>query len=118
MGIRAVPFFAMLPVPMKAAAKAGAKPMTKGNLTATLAGQCELKRTVASKMLNTLASVASQEVKKMGVFTVPGLARLKIRTKPATKAGKKEVFKLVMVKAKPARKIVKAYAVAALKKSI
>ena len=93
--------------------------MTKGNLTATLAGQCELKRTVASKMLNTLASVASQEVKKMGVFTVPGLARLKIRTKPATKAGKKEVFgKLVMVKAKPARKIVKAYPVAALKKSI
>merc|ERR1712045_1036250 len=117
--IRAVPFFAMLPVPMKAAAKAGAKPMTKGNLTATLAGQCELKRTVASKMLNTLASVASQEVKKMGVFTVPGLARLKIRTKPATKAGKKEVFgKLVMVKAKPARKIVKAYPVADLKKGI
>merc|ERR1712173_369249 len=54
-----------------------------------------------------------------GCIHGPRLARLKIRTKPATKAGKKEVFgKLVMVKAKPARKIVKAYPVAALKKSI
>ena len=44
---------------------------------------------------------------------------MKIRNKPATKAGKREVFgKIVMVKAKPARKIVKAFPVAALKASI
>ena len=78
-----------------------------------------VKKSVASKLLDTLASVATAEVKKTGVFTVPGLARLKIRTKPATKAGKREVFgKVVMVKAKPARKIVKAFPVAALKASI
>ena len=58
-------------------------------------------------------------MKKTGVFALPGLCRLKTRTKPATKAGKREVFgKVVMVKAKPARKIVKAYPVAALKASI
>ena len=44
---------------------------------------------------------------------------MRIRNKPATKAGKREVFgKVVMVKAKPARKIVKAYPVAALRVSI
>ena len=44
---------------------------------------------------------------------------MKIRSKLATKVGKREVFgKIVMVKAKPARKIVKAFPVAALKASI
>merc|ERR1712039_606261 len=109
---------AMLPVPMKSATKSGVKPMTKGNLINTLAGQHELKRKVAAIII-TLTSLAQQEVKKTGLFTLPGLARFKVRTKPATKAGKKEVFgKVIMVKAKPAKKIVKAYPVAALKKSI
>merc|ERR1739845_45399 len=95
------------------------KAMTKGALADALATECELKRTVCSKMLDTIASVATAEVKKTGVFTLPGLCRLKTRTKPATKAGKREVFgKVVMVKAKPAKKIVKAYPVAALKASI
>merc|ERR1712013_884473 len=84
-----------------------------------LATQCELKKAVCSKVLDTLAGVATKEVKKTGVFSIPGLCRLKIRTKPATKAGKREVFgKVVMVKAKPARKIVKAFPVTALKASI
>merc|ERR1712161_160991 len=75
------------------------------------------KKSVCAKALNFLAEVATKEVKKTGVFAVPGLCRLKTRTKPATKAGKREIFgKMVMVKAKPARKIVKAYPVAALKK--
>merc|ERR1712217_955633 len=82
--------------------------MSKGALADALATQCELKKTVCSKVLDALAGVATTEVKKTGVFSVPGLCRLKIRTKPATKAGKREVFgKVVMVKAKPARKIVK-----------
>ena len=70
------------------------------------ATQCKVKKSVASKLLEALAAVGTQEVKKTGVFTVPGLARMKIRNKPATKAGKREVFgKIVMAKAKPARKI-------------
>merc|ERR1712157_159268 len=103
--------------PMKA--KAAVKAMSKGGIAEALAAACEVKKAVASKFLDELARVATQEVKKTGVFTVPGLARLKIRTKPATKAGKREVFgKVVMVKAKPARKIVKAFPVAALKATI
>merc|ERR1712203_330426 len=103
--------------PMKA--KAAVRAMSKGGIAEALATACEVKKTIVSKCLDELARVATQEAKKTGVFTVPGLARLKIRTKPATKAGKREVFgKVVMVKAKPARKIVKAFPVAALKASI
>ena len=41
---------------------------------------------------------------------------IKTRLKPATKAGKREMFgKVVVVKAKPAKTVVKAFPVAALK---
>jgi nucleoid DNA-binding protein len=96
-----------------------AKPMSRGGIAEALATGCELKKTVCSKVLDTLAAVATKEVKKTGVFAIPGLCRLKTRTKPATKAGKREVFgKVVMVKAKPAKKVVKAFPVAALKASV
>merc|ERR1711915_777828 len=93
--------------------------MSKGALADELATQCELKRSLCLKMLTSLAGVATAEVKKTGVFTLPGLCRLKVRTKAATKAVKREMFgKMVVVKAKPAKKIVKAFPVAALKASI
>ena len=51
-------------------------------------------------LLNSLAEMATQEVKSTGVFTIPGVCKIKTRTKPATKAGNREVFgKVVMVKA-------------------
>jgi len=102
--------------PMK---KVAVKSMSKGGIAEALATACEIKKSVASKALDALATVATGEVKKTGKFTIPGLCMLKTRTKPATKAGKKEIFgKVVMVKAKPARKIVKALPVKALKDSI
>merc|ERR1712004_909648 len=62
------------------------------------------------KLLGTLATIATTEVKKTGVFTIPGVCRIKTRVKPATKAGKREIFgKMQIVKAKPARTIVKAF---------
>merc|ERR1711879_578525 len=101
--------------PMKTTAKA----MTKGALAEALATESELKKGVVAKFIGSLAEIATKEVVKSGIFTLPGLCRMKLRTKPATKAGKKEVFgKMVMVKAKPAKKIVKAFPVAALKASV
>merc|ERR1711876_117811 len=95
----------------------GAKVMTKGGLADAVANACELKRKQVVGVLDSLAEIATQEVKKAGVFSVPGLCRIKTRTKPATKAGKREVFgKMVVVKARPARTVVKAFPVAALKK--
>merc|ERR550514_633353 len=99
--------------PMKATAKA----MTKGALAEALASELpELKKGVCAKLIGSLAEIATKEVVKSGIFTLPGLCRIKTRMKPATKAGKREVFgKVMMVKAKPAKKVVKAFPVAALK---
>merc|ERR1719412_439089 len=99
--------------------KATGKPMTKGALADELAKGTELKKAVAAKVINSLAEIATAEVKKAGVFTLPGLCRIKTRVKPATKAGKREIFgKMTVVKAKPAKTIVKAFPVAALKAGI
>merc|ERR1712203_982646 len=104
--------------PMKAM-KSGAKPMTKGGLGEALASETELKRSECMKVINSLGGVAATQLKKAGKLTIPGLCMVKTRVKPATKAGKKEIFgKMCVVKAKPARTIVKAFPVAALKKSI
>merc|ERR1711933_239084 len=98
-----------LMAPMKAMkAMKGGTPLSKGALAQALADGTELKKSEVTKVLDTLASVATQEVKKTGKVTIPGLCMIKTRLKPATKAGKKEIFgKLVMVKAKPAKTIVK-----------
>merc|ERR1712066_96355 len=100
------------------AMKAGA-PMSKGGLAEALAAKTDLKKSVCSKLIGALADVGAKEVKSKGLFTVHGLCRIKTRVKPATKAGKKMMFgKEVAVKAKPAKTVVKAFAVAALKRSI
>merc|ERR1711941_140125 len=84
-----------------------------------IATECETKRKVVAGMLESLASLATTQVNSVGKFTIPGLCMIKTRKKPAKKAGKREVFgKTIMVKAKPAKTIVKAYCVAALKKSV
>merc|ERR1712087_693243 len=102
--------------PMKAKAVIA---MSKSGIAAALAEKTEQKPAVGKKFMDILTEVATKEVKKNGKFTIPGLCMLKTRTKPATKAGKREIFgKVVMVKAKPAKTIVKAYCVSALKKSI
>merc|ERR1711924_318457 len=105
-----------LPKSMKAASK---KAMTKGAMTKALATEHGLKQKACSEVINSFVAIASQEVKKNGIFTVPGICRIKTRKKPATKAGVRMMFgKETQVKAKPAKTIVKAYPVAALKKQI
>merc|ERR1712050_106180 len=104
--------------PMKATTKA-VRAMSKSHIAKALATGLELKQKVCANLLKTLAEVATKEVKKNGIFAIPKLCRIKTRTKPATKAGKREIFgKTVMVKAKPAKKIVKAYPAKAVKDSI
>merc|ERR1712113_555637 len=103
--------------PMKAM-KAGAKAMNQGALAQALSESTELKKAVCAKAVKSLAEIGTQQVKKVGKFVLPGLCTIKTRLKPATKAGKREVFgKVVMVKAKPARTVVKAFPVSALKKA-
>merc|ERR1719174_2711932 len=99
--------------------KAGAKAMSKGEMVRQLAEKHEMKTKACSELLDSLAELATAEVKKAGIFTVPGLARIKTRVKPATKAGIRNIFgQEIKVKAKPARTVVKAFPVAALKSQI
>merc|ERR1712079_789390 len=103
----------------KAMKMGAAKAMSQGALTAALATATGLKAADCKKVVASLAAVGTKEVKSAGKFTSPGLAMLKLKTKPATKAGKREMFgKVVLVKAKPAKTVVKAFAVSALKKSV
>ena len=108
----------MLP-PMKKSMKAGAKAMTKGVLAKTLATEHGLKQKACAEVISSMVAIATKEVKATGVFTLPGVCRIKTRMKPATKVGVRMMFgKETKVKAKPAKTIVKAFPVAALKKQI
>merc|ERR1711904_351711 len=103
---------------MKAMKKKAVRALPKGGIADALATETALKKSECSKVLDALAEVATSEVQK-GKFTIPGLCMIKTKTKPATKAGTKLIFgKMQKVKAKPARTIVKAYCVKALKDSI
>merc|ERR1719440_841149 len=97
-------------------ARPAGKVMSKSDLADALGTEFELKRGQVAKVLECLAAVATKEVKSAGKFIVPGVCRIKTRTKPATKAGVRTMFgKEVRVKAKPAKTIVKAFPVQALK---
>merc|ERR1711979_1200 len=115
MGILQTKAAAATMAPMKAM-KAGAKAMTKGSIAASLAEENELKPKQTKAVMESLAAIATAEVKKAGKFVIPGVCMIKTRHKPATKAGTRMAFGQEMkVKAKPARTIVKAFPVAAIK---
>merc|ERR550537_1070830 len=101
------------------AMKQGAKAMTKTALAAAVAEKCEMKKSDASNVLSVLSELVTAEVSNTGKFTLPGVCMIKTRVKPATKAGKRMAFgKEYVVKAKPARTVVKCFPVKALKESI
>jgi nucleoid DNA-binding protein len=78
------------------------------------------KRQVKS-VVEALVTVGHREIKKSGVFLVPGFAKFVVVKKPATKTRKginpftKEP---TVFKAKPARKVVKARPVKAIKDAL
>merc|ERR1712188_167501 len=101
------------------AMKAKQVSLSKGGIADAIATATETKKSECSKILDALASVGAAQVKSAGKFVIPGLCMIKTRKKPATKRGKRMMFgKEVVVAAKPARTVVKAFPVAAIKKSI
>merc|ERR1711977_541160 len=95
------------------------KAMPKTGIADSIASATDLKKSECSKALDALAKIGATEVKKTGKFTIPGLVIIKTKVKPATTAGTKQMFgQTVKVKAMKARTVVKAFAVAGLKKSI
>src|ERR1041385_2175743 len=95
--------------------------MTKSQLIEQIAQLRELAKKDVKGMMEALAEVGYKELKKNGVFVVPGFAKFIVVKKPATKAregtnpftGEKMMFK-----AKPARKIVRARPVKAIKDAV
>merc|ERR1712093_572708 len=89
--------------------------MNKGQIGALIEHTSGVKKASCMKVLKALEEAVPKLLAK-GTVTLPNIARLKMRTKKATKAGKRMMFGVeMMVKAKPARKVVKAFPVKALK---
>ena len=95
--------------------------MTKSQLIEKIAGEVEIEKKDVKGVLETLASVGYKELKKSGVFLVPGFAKFVVIKKPATKARKGTnpfTGEAMTFKAKPARKIVRARPVKAAKDAV
>lgn len=99
----------------KAAAKktTGAKAPTKAEVYSLVAADTGLTRAQVDSVFASLGGLIKKNIGKRGpgVFTVPGLVKISVRTKPATKARKgisPFTGEEMMFKAKPARKVVKA----------
>merc|ERR1712185_891118 len=89
--------------------------MNKGQIGALIEHTSGVKKASCMKVLKALEEAVPKLLAK-GTVTLPNIARLKMRTKKATKAGKRMMFGVEMkVKAKPARKVVKAFPVKVLK---
>jgi nucleoid DNA-binding protein len=96
--------------------------MTKSQLIEKIIEtQSELSKKDVKGVLETLATIGYKELKKNGVFLVPGFAKFVVIKKPATKARKGTnpfTGEPMTFKAKPARKIVRARPVKAAKDAV
>jgi nucleoid DNA-binding protein len=102
---------------------ASKKLATKGEIFTKLAGKTGLTKKQVSSVFDELTEMISGELGKKGpgVFVVPGLLKLKVVRKEATKAkqGINPFTKQPMIyKAKPARNVVKALALKSLKEMV
>ena len=100
---------------------ATATQMTKSQLIEKLATQNELAKADVRRVIESLAEIGYKELKKTGAFVLPGFAKFVVAKKPATKARKgTNPFngEPMMFKAKPARKIVRARPVKAVKDAV
>jgi len=102
----------------KSKAAPAAKAPTKSEIMAQMSTDTGISKKDAGAVLASIAGMMGKSLKKTGVFVIPGLMKVKVITKPATKA-RKGVNPFtgteMMFKAKPARKVVKVLALKALK---
>ncbi len=106
----------------KKAVKAISAGYTKTQLYAHVSEDTGLARKDVANVFESLAGVIEGHIKSRGAgaFTLPGLLKVKINKKPATKARKNvpnpfRPGEFMDIKAKPARKVVKVLPLKALK---
>ncbi len=98
----------------------GVRARTKGQVYGELAESAELSRRQVAEMFDGLSVMIKKDLGKKGpgIFTVPGLMKIRVVRKPATKARKGTnpfTGEEMMFKAKPARNVVKVTALKGLK---
>ena len=105
---------------MASKAASANKPMSKTEILTALAESTGLSKKQVGSVFDELSNLISRNMGKKGpgLFNVPGLLKISVKHKPATKAHKginpftKEE---VMIKAKPAHNVVKIRPLKALK---
>ena len=108
---------------MSNAIMSATKPANKSEVFRSLAESTGLSRKQVDAVFEALSDAIGKDLSKRGpgVFVIPGLLKLKVVRKPATKereglnpfTGEKTIFK-----AKPARNVVKAVALKKLKQMV
>ena len=96
-------------------------PLSKSSLIQSISDKTELSRKDVKGVIEQLGAIGYSELKKNGLYVIPGLVRMVVQKKPATKArkginpftGEPTIFK-----AKPARKVIKARPVKAAKDAV
>ena len=107
----------------RTATKSKKKARTKSEVFGELADKNDLTRKQVGKVFDDLAGLIKKDLGRSGpgYFTVPGLMKIKVVRKPATKARKginPFTGEEMMFKAKPARNVVKVQALRGLKQMV
>ena len=110
-------------VSKKKSAAAGKKPPTKSEILASIADDTELSKKDVAAVIDSLTTLISKNIgsRGPGYFNLPGLMKIKVIKKPATKARKGTnpfTGEEMMFKAKPARKVVKVAPLKSLKEMV
>ena len=95
--------------------------MSKSELIQKISEECSVAKKDVKAVMESMAAVGHKELKKVGVFVLPGFAKFMVVTKPATpeRKGINPFTKEPTVfKAKPARKMLKVRPVKAAKDAV
>ncbi|WP_455235445.1 HU family DNA-binding protein [Thiogranum longum] len=104
----------------KAVAKAVKRPTTKSETFTYIAEKTGLTKKDVGAVFDSLGSLIKRDIRRTGpgLYTVPGLMKIKVVRKPATKARKGVnpfTGEAMVFKAKPARNVVKVLPLKGLK---
>jgi nucleoid DNA-binding protein len=97
------------------------KRLSKSQFVATVADKSGLSKKQAATVMEAMNALITRELNRNGEVTLPGLIKLVVAKKPAVPAGERRnpfTGEMKMYPAKPARKVVKARPVKALKDAV
>ena len=91
------------------------KPLTKSQLSSSLAEKAGITKAKARTVIDAIASIACEEVKAKGEFTVPGVGKLVISNRSARMGRNPATGEVISI---PARKVLKFRVAKACKDSV